>query len=116
MLSFNDIQPTLDGLSQTRLREEVEDVVKEQGVVLIRGITFVEGDDEEAMGRLRPQIFLGHRDETEEQFCLTHPDSRRYRQEGPHSTQFFPSENLVKVVEEQVERASGGGKTRNQQL
>jgi hypothetical protein len=100
MLSFNDIQLSLDDLSRKRLQEEVEDVVKDMGVVFLRGITFVEDDNEETMGRLLPGILAGHRDYAGEKFCFTHPDSRKYKQEGPLITQFFPTENLIKVLEE----------------
>jgi hypothetical protein len=100
MLSFNDIQLSLDDLSRKRLQEEVEDVVKDAGVVFLRGITFVEDDNEETMGRLLPGILAGHRDVVGEKFCFTHPDSRKYKQEGPLTTQLFPTENLIKVMEE----------------
>ena len=65
-VSFNDIKPILDGLVQSRLWEELEDCVGDQDVVFLRGITFVEDNDEEVMGSVHPEILPGHKDEAED--------------------------------------------------
>ena len=102
MTSFKDIPGILNELIQATLSEEVEDLVREHNVVLIRGITYAE--DEETMGSIRPQIMQGHKDERGEQFFVSHPDSRKYKEEGALSTHFFPSDNLCKVIEDLVEK------------
>jgi flagellar biosynthesis GTPase FlhF len=98
--TLGEIPAILEGLTNSRLTEVMEDYMGANGVAYLRGITLVEDKESEIMGAKRPGLLPGQRNLEGYIFPFEHPGAMTHKQISTRATIPFPSTALWKILEE----------------
>ena len=98
--TLGEIPTILEGLTNTRLTEVIEDYMGANGVAYLWGITLVADNESEIMGARRPEPLPGQRNREGYLFPFEHPGAMTHKQTSTRATIPFPSIALWKILEE----------------